>query len=102
MNAPAVKCRVLSLIRKTVACVVFQRTALARIFWEAAMKITIGCATAIAGTAVLAVLVTSGFSPARAQNSSYPTRTITIIVPFPPGGTADMLPRVIAQKHRVI
>ena len=66
------------------------------------MKMPIGCATAIAGTAVLAVLVTSGFSPARAQNSSYPTRTITIIVPFPPGGTADMLPRIVAEKLRVI
>ena len=66
------------------------------------MKMPIGCATAVVGAAVLAVLVTSGFSPARAQNLSYPTRTITIIVPFPPGGTADMLPRIVAEKLRVI
>jgi len=29
---------------------------------------------------------------------SYPTKTITIIVPFPPGGTTDVLARAVAQK----
>ncbi|MBI3703503.1 MAG: tripartite tricarboxylate transporter substrate binding protein [Rhizobiales bacterium] len=65
------------------------------------MKISIGYATAIAGAAVLTVIVTSGFSPARTQTASFPTRTITIIVPFPAGGTADMLPRVVAERLRV-
>jgi tripartite-type tricarboxylate transporter receptor subunit TctC len=35
---------------------------------------------------------------ARAQ--SYPTRPITIIVPYPAGGTNDVLPRIIAEKMR--
>ncbi len=30
----------------------------------------------------------------------YPTRTITIVVPFPAGGTADLLPRLVAEKIR--
>src|ERR1051325_10913348 len=35
-------------------------------------------------------------SPAPAQN--YPTRPITFIVPFAPGGPADVLGRLIGQK----
>jgi tripartite-type tricarboxylate transporter receptor subunit TctC len=34
-------------------------------------------------------------SPAHAQD--YPTRTVKIVVPFPAGGTADVLPRIIAD-----
>jgi tripartite-type tricarboxylate transporter receptor subunit TctC len=30
----------------------------------------------------------------------YPNRTVRIVVPFPAGGTADVLPRIIAQKLR--
>jgi tripartite-type tricarboxylate transporter receptor subunit TctC len=30
----------------------------------------------------------------------YPNRTVRIVVPFPAGGTADTLPRIIAQKLR--
>ena len=30
----------------------------------------------------------------------YPNRTVRIVVPFPAGGTADILPRIIAQKLR--
>lgn len=35
-------------------------------------------------------------SPAQAQN--YPTRLIRMIVPFPPGGVADVVARVIGQR----
>jgi tripartite-type tricarboxylate transporter receptor subunit TctC len=35
---------------------------------------------------------------ASAQAGAYPSRTITIIVPFPPGGSADTVIRPIAQK----
>ena len=33
--------------------------------------------------------------PAQAQD--YPTRTVKIVVPFPAGGTADVMPRIIAD-----
>ena len=33
-----------------------------------------------------------------AQSSDFPNRPITIVVPFPPGGTADMLPRLVAER----
>ena len=38
--------------------------------------------------------------PAQAQDTAqpYPARAIRIIVPFPAGGTADLLPRIIAEK----
>lgn len=36
-------------------------------------------------------------APVRAQ-SDYPTKTVTIVVPFPPGGGTDTGARVIAQK----
>jgi tripartite-type tricarboxylate transporter receptor subunit TctC len=38
--------------------------------------------------------------PAQAQDAAqaYPTRAIRIIVPFPAGGTADLLPRIVAEK----
>jgi tripartite-type tricarboxylate transporter receptor subunit TctC len=32
-----------------------------------------------------------------AQAQDFPTRTVRIIVPFPPGGTADAMPRIIAD-----
>ena len=40
----------------------------------------------------------SGLSPASvAAQSAYPTRTITLIVPFPPGGLADLVARPVAE-----
>ena len=47
-------------------------------------------------SAAMAVLLTLA-SPALAQ-SNYPTRPITFIVPFAPGGPADVLGRLIGQK----
>jgi tripartite-type tricarboxylate transporter receptor subunit TctC len=43
-----------------------------------------------------------GMQRARAADAppDYPNRTVRIIVPFPAGGTADILPRIIAQKLR--
>jgi tripartite-type tricarboxylate transporter receptor subunit TctC len=40
-------------------------------------------------------LVLATVAPAQAQD--YPTRTVKIIVPFPAGGTADVMPRIIAD-----
>src|ERR1700759_3236839 len=41
-------------------------------------------------------LILSLASPAAAQN--YPTRTITMIVPFAAGGPTDLLGRMVAQR----
>src|SRR3981081_2493941 len=58
------------------------------------------------------VLLVAGLGVAAAQCSGiqragaadgpldYPNRTVRIVVPFPAGGTADVLPRIIAQKLR--
>ena len=52
--------------------------------------------TAIAALAVvLAVAATMGSSRAQAD---YPTRTVKLIVPYPPGGGTDLLARVLAQQ----
>ena len=53
-------------------------------------------AIALAAIALLAVL-----NAARAEDAaSYPAQNIKIIVPFPAGGTADTLPRLVADKLR--
>jgi tripartite-type tricarboxylate transporter receptor subunit TctC len=50
---------------------------------------------------IWAVLLACAVGSAMAQNaSSYPNRTITIVVPFPAGGIVDLLPRMIAEKLR--
>jgi tripartite-type tricarboxylate transporter receptor subunit TctC len=44
---------------------------------------------------VLALALGAAAVPAHAQD--YPSRTIKIVVPFPAGGTADVMPRIIAD-----
>src|SRR5262245_33868277 len=48
-----------------------------------------------AGLALLLALLASEPGPARAQN--YPDRPVKVIVPFPAGGTADAVPRLLAD-----
>lgn len=52
--------------------------------------------------AMMLTLVMSGFSSpvAVAQTADFPSRPIRIIVPFPAGGTADVLPRLMAERLR--
>jgi len=46
--------------------------------------------------AALAAAVIGVAAPARAQ--TYPSRSITLVVPFPPGGGVDALARIVAEK----
>jgi tripartite-type tricarboxylate transporter receptor subunit TctC len=51
--------------------------------------------------ALAAVVLLATFSAARAEDAAnYPSQNIKIIVPFPAGGTADTLPRLVADKLR--
>ncbi len=43
-----------------------------------------------------AALVPALCQPAGAQN--YPSRTVTVVVPFPPGGSVDGVARIVVQK----
>jgi len=57
------------------------------------MRETIACA--FIGAFTFAII--SATAPAAAQ-SDFPSRPITIIVPFPPGGSSDVVTRLVAQK----
>ena len=48
-----------------------------------------------------ALLVALGAADCRAEDATnYPSQTIKIVVPFPAGGTADTLPRIVAERLR--
>lgn len=50
--------------------------------------------------AIGAMMLLTGAATMAWCDDSYPARTIAIVVPFPPGGTADLLPRLVAEKIR--
>jgi tripartite-type tricarboxylate transporter receptor subunit TctC len=54
----------------------------------------IGRAFAVAAIAILLAICTAG--PAAAQD--WPTRPVTMVVPFPPGGGTDVLGRIIGRR----
>src|SRR5215472_2392322 len=48
----------------------------------------------------LALAALAGFFCAQAQAQTYPLRQITLIVPFPPGGSTDVAARILAERMR--
>jgi tripartite-type tricarboxylate transporter receptor subunit TctC len=42
----------------------------------------------------------AGVASAQAQTQTYPSRQITLIVPFPPGGSTDVAARIMAEHMR--
>lgn len=55
----------------------------------------------LACSAALALLALLYATKCRADDAAnYPSQNIKIIVPFPPGGTADTLPRIVGERLR--
>src|ERR1700709_1328531 len=46
----------------------------------------------------LALTIVAGFAVAQAQ--TYPVRSLTLVVPFPPGGSTDAAARIMAERMR--
>ena len=70
-------------------------------------KITLAFApqtsTRLRAACLAAACVTAGFAastPALAQTTDWPTKPVTIVVPFPPGGSTDAIGRVMAQRFQ--
>ena len=40
----------------------------------------------------------TAWTPAMAQEAAFPTKPITLVIPFPPGGATDVLGRLIGKK----
>lgn len=47
---------------------------------------------------ILLVLIALAFCQAAAQAQSYPSRSVTIVVPYPAGGATDLITRSVAQR----
>jgi tripartite-type tricarboxylate transporter receptor subunit TctC len=51
---------------------------------------------------IAAIALTLFAAVAAAQAQTYPSRSITIVVPFPPGGSTDVIARVMAERMRPV
>jgi tripartite-type tricarboxylate transporter receptor subunit TctC len=46
----------------------------------------------------LAIMVAAALGAPAAAQDAYPNKTVTLVVPYPPGGGVDVLARVVAEK----
>ena len=53
---------------------------------------------AIAAALLIALMAAAPTQPAHAQAQTWPSRTVSIVVPFPPGGGVDVLARIAAER----
>src|SRR5947209_1374409 len=51
---------------------------------------------------IVAIALAALAGVACAQAQTYPSRQITIVVPFPPGGSTDVVGRIMAEKMRPV
>jgi len=68
------------------------------------MALSLSTATVLTLVRYVASLIVTvvAVAPAAAENlASYPSATIRIVVPYPAGGTADALPRIISDRLQV-
>jgi tripartite-type tricarboxylate transporter receptor subunit TctC len=54
------------------------------------------------GRLIIAIALTAFACMATAQAQTYPSRQITLVVPFPPGGSTDVAARIMADKMRTV
>ena len=51
---------------------------------------------------VIGLVLCAFGAAANAEAQTFPSRTITLIVPFPPGGSTDAVARIMAEKMQVV
>ena len=49
---------------------------------------------------IIAIVLAAFAGIAGVQAQTYPSRQITLVVPFPPGGSTDVVGRIMAEKIR--